>query len=100
MKCPNCGLTNPDEALRCDCGYDFVRKENTQAIQSGTGSEKEGGSANSQYKVFRWIMFGLAILSFSFTQQMPFGPVGKGVGTGLGVFFLLIAMRMGWPRVG
>ena len=21
--CPNCHLTNPDSALRCDCGYDF-----------------------------------------------------------------------------
>lgn len=23
MKCPHCGLFNPPEALRCDCGYDF-----------------------------------------------------------------------------
>jgi hypothetical protein len=23
MKCPHCGLTNPEGALRCDCGYDF-----------------------------------------------------------------------------
>jgi len=23
MDCPTCGLTNPPEALRCDCGYDF-----------------------------------------------------------------------------
>lgn len=23
MKCPSCGLLNPDAALRCDCGYDF-----------------------------------------------------------------------------
>ena len=22
--CPQCGLMSPDEALRCDCGYDFV----------------------------------------------------------------------------
>ena len=22
-KCPNCGLINPPEAQRCDCGYDF-----------------------------------------------------------------------------
>ena len=23
MKCPRCGLINPDVAERCDCGYDF-----------------------------------------------------------------------------
>ena len=23
MKCPRCGLFNPKEAQRCDCGYDF-----------------------------------------------------------------------------
>ena len=26
MKCLRCGLLNPDEAQRCDCGYDFVKK--------------------------------------------------------------------------
>jgi hypothetical protein len=24
--CPKCGLVNPPEAARCDCGYDFVQK--------------------------------------------------------------------------
>jgi len=27
IECPNCGLTNPTSAIRCDCGYDFVSKE-------------------------------------------------------------------------
>ena len=25
MDCPNCRLTNPPEARRCDCGYNFER---------------------------------------------------------------------------
>ena len=24
MKCVNCGLINPETAIRCDCGYDFA----------------------------------------------------------------------------
>jgi hypothetical protein len=28
MDCPTCGLTNPSEALKCDCGYNF------QTVQS------------------------------------------------------------------
>ncbi len=26
MKCPECGLINPETAQRCDCGYDFEEK--------------------------------------------------------------------------
>ena len=26
MRCPKCGLFNPESAQRCDCGYDFVSK--------------------------------------------------------------------------
>lgn len=26
MKCPSCGLINPDTAQQCDCGYDFQKK--------------------------------------------------------------------------
>ena len=29
-KCPRCGLFSPEEAIRCDCGYDFK----TQTVQS------------------------------------------------------------------
>jgi hypothetical protein len=25
MECPRCGLFNPPEAQRCDCGYDFAK---------------------------------------------------------------------------
>ena len=24
MKCPNCGLMNPDDAVKCDCGFSFT----------------------------------------------------------------------------
>jgi hypothetical protein len=25
--CPTCGMVNPPEAQRCDCGYDFVARQ-------------------------------------------------------------------------
>lgn len=34
MKCPNCGLINPESALRCDCGYDFSRWQIAPSISS------------------------------------------------------------------
>lgn len=37
MKCPNCGLINPDNAQRCDCGYDFNRRV---IIAKNTKSQK------------------------------------------------------------
>ena len=46
MKCPNCGLINPESALRCDCGYDFpsgTMKESylTRGISSEISSNEE-----------------------------------------------------------
>ena len=33
MKCPNCGLENPQSALRCDCGQTFGRESIPPQIQ-------------------------------------------------------------------
>jgi len=27
MKCPSCNLTNPPEAMLCDCGYNFIKNK-------------------------------------------------------------------------
>ncbi|OAI48080.1 hypothetical protein AYO44_01370 [Planctomycetaceae bacterium SCGC AG-212-F19] len=35
--CPRCGLLNPPEAQRCDCGYDFASRT---LQQSYLGTEK------------------------------------------------------------
>jgi len=31
MDCPSCGLTNPPDAPKCDCGYDFEKREVSNA---------------------------------------------------------------------
>ena len=34
MKCPRCGLFNPESAQRCDCGYDFETRSVDKAYFS------------------------------------------------------------------
>jgi len=42
--CPQCKLVSPDDAVRCDCGYDFkeriVRESNLPADRRGTSATK------------------------------------------------------------
>jgi hypothetical protein len=43
MKCPNCGLINPESAQRCDCGYDFYsnRIEQSYLFHKPNKDEKQ-----------------------------------------------------------
>jgi hypothetical protein len=54
MKCPRCRLYNPDEAERCDCGYDF----HTKAIHAARFKEGLPGVVVG-YGVFLAIVHGL-----------------------------------------
>ena len=46
MKCPHCGLLNPQSAQRCDCGYDF----RTASLQPSylTSRQQTGGTTAGQ----------------------------------------------------
>jgi hypothetical protein len=43
VTCPRCGLFNPDEALRCDCGYDFAAKAVRPSYLTEHVVQKHGG---------------------------------------------------------
>jgi hypothetical protein len=45
QKCPECGLFNPPDAGRCDCGYDFVSKSVKSSYLLAHVLEKRGGEA-------------------------------------------------------
>jgi hypothetical protein len=32
MNCPTCGLVNPSQAIRCDCGFDFQKEEPSATV--------------------------------------------------------------------
>ncbi|MFH1467158.1 MAG: hypothetical protein ABIO70_22430 [Pseudomonadota bacterium] len=36
MRCPTCGLLNPPNAQRCDCGYDFAAGERRDSYLCAT----------------------------------------------------------------
>jgi hypothetical protein len=39
MKCPRCGLLNPETAKRCDCGYDFELRIFVNEVMTGGESK-------------------------------------------------------------
>ena len=43
-ECPHCGLFSPDEATRCDCGYDFVTKTVQPSYLAADIVRKHGGA--------------------------------------------------------
>ncbi len=43
QECPRCRLFSPDEALRCDCGYDFATRTIKESYLAAHILEKEGG---------------------------------------------------------
>ncbi len=69
IKCPNCGLYNPDSAQRCDCGYDF----GTDAIRPAFRQTDARGVSTATMSLSRVIVTDF---------DMPFGSMvvaGNGV---------------------
>jgi len=40
--CRNCGLINPGNSQRCDCGYDFVARSTKESYSTGRSPRKQG----------------------------------------------------------
>ena len=66
MKCPNCGLYNPDSAQTCDCGYNFekgvVIQENNfkqSYSKNATNVNKKPKYATTYIVAIMWIIAGI-----------------------------------------
>jgi hypothetical protein len=86
QQCPDCRLFNPDTALRCDCGYDFVARSMKGSYLVADAVAKRGADAfvreasGSHLKAgVAWIVIGL-VISLS-------GLIANG------------RVRIGWPLV-
>jgi len=56
MKCPRCGLINPDGAIRCDCGYDFKTGEVKNSFLRSSGISMGHGRHESEVpvEIIKW----------------------------------------------
>jgi len=65
MKCPACGLINPESALNCDCGYNFDYKKIDKEAELSVPKADPPNTLfkmNINMKWFRWILFSALIL--------------------------------------
>jgi hypothetical protein len=110
--CPHCGLVNPPEALRCDCGYDFVvrRVEQPYARPDPASPADTLRVVGRFVRLIKFIAGGIACLALGIwlltnpmfranPKQLGFSDALPGVGAivaGLGMFGL-VALAL-WKR--
>lgn len=74
MKCPKCGLTNPETALWCDCGYDFESKKERPRTLSARDSLRTSDRVR--------FVVGFIILFMFLIQTAPLGDLRILIGIG------------------
>jgi len=63
--CPKCGLINPDNSMRCDCGYDFASGEMKDSYLRRTITISKKDYEKVQFLPMTGILLGLFIEGFS-----------------------------------
>lgn len=59
--CPSCGLTNPDSAQRCDCGFDFSSRTIKESyLSDAEQSDLERQRVDVPTAAIKVIVFALA----------------------------------------
>lgn len=103
-KCPHCGLINPADSVRCDCGFDFGtgamkksylqshREEKAQAefdnLAAKHGSAEEAWKAIGRRNMLQgaaWCVFALIFTAVTYAIA-----VSQAEHTGQGTYFIAI----------
>jgi cell division protein FtsW (lipid II flippase) len=98
VKCPNCRLENPPDALRCDCAYDFP--SGTQKASYLTAKDKELSEPLYQKKKKpQWIRYlgfaSLGLLAVSAVVRIVNQDAGTALalpGTIIGVCWIVASL--------
>ena len=68
MDCPACGLVNPPEAVRCDCGHDF--HADTKPVTPGWQTQLTWGQNIAAYWSISWpVMAASFVLASTFVSR-------------------------------
>jgi hypothetical protein len=105
MKCPKCGLVNPDNAQRCQCGYDFeLMKQLTSYLgQSATRTPEETETIEDLFQRTQNVQpgeghalikrYGNAYRAGKGLAKV--GRLARGLGLILGVLAFFVALLLG-----
>ncbi len=107
MKCPLCGLENPESAMQCDCGYYFIKPKETTTKTTTTTTDNSQSSfkqfeVKSHFKTllaygnftsgFGWVIIFLGIIGI--IGGLASGKdIGFGIAVG-GIFIILSGLSM------
>jgi cell division protein FtsW (lipid II flippase) len=91
-ECPHCKLTNPDNAERCDCGYDFP----TGTMQSSLAVLDSGQpSSPKQPKDYTGLIIGAALLPV-FIVFAEFDKPDMGLAACIVLVGIILAVKIHW----
>ena len=94
MNCPKCRLINLPEAIRCDCGYDFISGQMEHSYLPQEPLAITRVSLNTR-AVLGIILLGLSDLGFYIVGSQPSGTDPSWGGPGYFMFFFLFAILIG-----
>jgi hypothetical protein len=100
MKCPDCGLFNPPEALRCDCGYDFTTRQSKKLplLQRLLAAEPTTASLAHAARLLDLILTvaALGVLVTTFGEN----GLHQATRVSLLIIGLYFIVTRAWPRTG
>lgn len=102
MKCPNCGLHNPEEAMRCDCGFDFENKTQMESFLIQNSKK-----ASSALVIFAYVFaFCGGLIGIIISYSIAYGKNTNGFRyddksrkTARGIFIFSIIMTILWTII-